>query len=407
MPPRRPVPHNFVPHAIHDAYRDGQTSGTLNAAVLFMDISGFTKMTQLIQGRMESSERGAEIMTLRQGAFFTPVVAAVYARGGYVTGYAGDGMTAIFPNADADSGVFAAMAIRGAARAQRRQPTPYGVIEVWLKQGVALGQVDWQIVGPDEQKTWFYRGPGIDDAAEAEHHAEQDEIVLHPSMMPRLSDDLETSELDDGYHLLEAKTPRELKKKFQIGPPKPLKLEVAEHFFDRDLLTRPIPGSFGPVTAVFISFEGAPTTEVLNDFVSATINAVREYGGHFVEVDHGDKGGLMLAYFGTPQESEDSIADALNAITRLRAHDSPLAWRAGVSHGIVFAGLQGSVRRSKYACVGVYVNLAARLMAKGEFGQTLVTDRVYEGAPGFAFDDLGPMQYKGFDDPIQTLALVG
>jgi class 3 adenylate cyclase len=392
--PPKPV-HNFVPHPIHDAYRDGVTSGTLNAATLFMDISGFTAMTQLIQEHMETRQQGAELMTLRVAAFFTPVVAPVYARGGFVTGFAGDGMTAVFPDGDADSAVFAALAIRQAARLQRRQKTPFGTITISLKQGLALGQVDWQIMGPDEQKTYFYRGTAIDACAYAEHHANQDEIVLDASIMPYLPDKLETEPLEDGFHLLESSTPRSLSKKFDPRPPHPLSLDVAQNFFDRSVLTRFFPGDFSRVATVFISFEGDPATDVLNDFVSATIRSVRQFGGHFVEVDFGDKGGLMLAYFGTPVEHEDNITRALNCVQTLRQEETPLPWRAGVTYGMVYSGLQGSPIRSKFACTGVYVNLASRLMSGAEYGQTLVTDLVAQD-PNFAFTELGPKTYKGF-----------
>lgn len=398
--------HNFIPRPIHDAYRDGILSGTLNAACLFMDISGFTKMTQMIQGSMESREQGAELMTLRTGAFFEPIVAAIYQRGGFITGYAGDGLTAVFPNEDAQAALAAAFAIRQAARAQRVQRTPFGTLDITLKQGLALGEVHWQILGPDKQKTYFYRGEAIDACAGAEHHAEPDEIVLHDSVVPYLPDTLDTEPVETSYHRLKKYKLRGLIDSLRPRLPRPISVEIGQHFFAAELLQRVIPGDFSKVTVVFFSFQGDPSIDVLDGYVSATIQAVRDNGGHFVEMDFGDKGGVMLAYFGTPYELEDSISPALTCVDQLRSLDTPLAWRAGISHGTAFSGLTGSPIRSKFTCTGAYVNLASRLSSKAEFGQTLVTDLVAE-APGFAFASLGPVNYKGFEDPIHTYALEG
>jgi class 3 adenylate cyclase len=396
--------HHFIPHPIHDAYRDGILSGSLQAATLFMDVSGFTAMTQLIQQGMESRAAGAELMTLRSALFFAPIVDAIYTRGGTITGFAGDGITAFFPEGDAHSALDAAFAIREVARKQRVQETPYGTVHIAVKQGLSLGDVRWEIVGPEEQRTYYYRGEGIDGCAASEHQADKDEIVLDAAVLSALPDALDAEALDAGYYRVETVEKGILSPKRNLPPLHNFSLEVARNFYPESFLRGVFTGEFTEVSTVFISFEGDPAPDLLDAFLSAVIRAVREQGGYFAEVDFGDKGGLLLTYFGIPPSPEDNIAQALACIQSLRSLELELPWRAGIAQGLAYAGLQGGPIRSKYTCMGSYVNLASRLMSKAEFGQTLVSESVAAN-PAYLFRELGPMDYKGFPEPILTFAL--
>ena len=85
--------HNLVPHFILSQHAQGQTSGSFDAATLFVDISGFTTITETL---MQHGTEGAETLANLMRSVFTPLIATVYEYGGFVVGFAGDAFTAVF-----------------------------------------------------------------------------------------------------------------------------------------------------------------------------------------------------------------------------------------------------------------------------------------------------------------------
>ena len=80
--------------------------------------------------------------------------------------------------------------------------------------------------------------------------------------------------------------------------------------------------------------------------------------------------------------------------------------RIGVNRGHVFAGDIGPAYRRTYTVMGDTVNLAARVMAKAEPGQVLVTTEVLERSKvTFATVALEPFMVKGKAKPVQAFEL--
>src|SRR3990172_3916583 len=90
----------LAPDFIYDKYRAGETNGIFQGAAMFVDLSGFSTMTDVLSTR---GAHGAEILADMMRVVFEPLVNAVYEQGGYVIGYAGDAVNAIFP-AEQDAG---------------------------------------------------------------------------------------------------------------------------------------------------------------------------------------------------------------------------------------------------------------------------------------------------------------
>ena len=86
--------HRLVSPFILDRYAAGEASGRLDAATLFVDVSGFSAMTSAL---MAHGQHGAEVLAQVMRAIFDPLVEAVYAHGGFITVFAGDAFTAVFP----------------------------------------------------------------------------------------------------------------------------------------------------------------------------------------------------------------------------------------------------------------------------------------------------------------------
>ena len=74
---------------LQDAYQDERW-----AAVLFLDISGFTALTEKLA---QEGPDGTEELTVILNQHFTELVELVNSAGGEVVAYAGDAFAAIFP----------------------------------------------------------------------------------------------------------------------------------------------------------------------------------------------------------------------------------------------------------------------------------------------------------------------
>ncbi|MCD4818269.1 MAG: hypothetical protein K8S23_06225, partial [Candidatus Cloacimonetes bacterium] len=60
---------NLTPKFILKKFKENQFNGTFKAATMFLDISGFTAMTQTL---MKNGKEGAEILTEMINQVFTP-----------------------------------------------------------------------------------------------------------------------------------------------------------------------------------------------------------------------------------------------------------------------------------------------------------------------------------------------
>ena len=86
--------HRLVPEFIQERYGSNQESGLFDACALFVDISGFTAITDGIMGH---GQHGAELLANIIGDIFDPLMQSVFEQGGFVTNLAGDVFTAVFP----------------------------------------------------------------------------------------------------------------------------------------------------------------------------------------------------------------------------------------------------------------------------------------------------------------------
>src|SRR3712207_2574378 len=117
----------LVPDFILQQDALGQTEGSLTAAVLIVDISGFTEVTERM---MEHARSGAEYLADTLRFYFDPLIAAVHQAGGFIIAFAGDSFTAIFPETSkrkvAEHALGAAIAMRKFFHDHPEHQTPFG-----------------------------------------------------------------------------------------------------------------------------------------------------------------------------------------------------------------------------------------------------------------------------------------
>ncbi|RMD70645.1 MAG: adenylate/guanylate cyclase domain-containing protein, partial [Bacteroidetes bacterium] len=410
---------NLIPHFIHDRYLEGRRHGTFEGGALFVDLSGFTRLTSTL---MKQGKAGAERLSLILNQIFEPLVQLVYAQGGFIPYFAGDSFTALFPGtngpeaafAERQQKVLAERLVHTALLARARftaDEMRFDEFAFGIKTGMALGTVEWGIVG-DERLAFYFRGPAIDGCARAQQYAGTSEIVVDASLHPLLADAYRLEALPaEGLFLLDsAQQPPA-----PAAPPSlpPLREDVLVRFVPEEVLRFDAQGEFRHVVPVAISFDGLDTHETLDRFVRVALRQMDAFGGYLKEVDFGDKGGVLFGLFGAPVTFENNVARALEYLLSLQEewrdlqHALPaLRTRAGVASGVAWAGLVGGQARAQYAAVGLRVNLAARLMTQAAWGEIL-TDEEVQKERHYKFRYQGDIAYKGFERGVPTYKLVG
>ena len=121
----------------------------------------------------------------------------------------------------------------------------------------------------------------------------------------------------------------------------------------------------------------------------------------------------MMVVFGTPVVHTDDAKRAVLAaiemqqqareINALLKQQNGLRLRTGIgiSTGMVFSGVLGSLRKKEFSSIGEAVNIAARLQGLAQGGEIIisaVTHQYIDGA--IKSDALDPVQVKGIDAPI-------
>src|ERR1041384_1523633 len=100
--------HRVVPELIIENYRAGRHHGEFPAVGMFLDLSGFSTMTDTL---MQHGQHGAEVLAGLMHGVFDPLVESIFDYGGKIVGFAGDGIMALYPmDEDAKSTCLRALA---------------------------------------------------------------------------------------------------------------------------------------------------------------------------------------------------------------------------------------------------------------------------------------------------------
>ena len=156
---------------------------------------------------------------------------------------------------------------------------------------------------------------------------------------------------------------------------------------------------------------------VLNEYFGEMTTIAHRHHGTVDEL----QGDALLILFGAPHattdaehalnavrmaaEMQEAMAD-LNSRWRRAGITETLAVRIGINTGVVTVGNFGTPERMKYAALGKHVNIAARLQALAEPGNTLLSLATYL----LVQDDvecreMGQLQLKGINKPVEAFEL--
>ncbi|MBN2389210.1 MAG: AAA family ATPase [Anaerolineae bacterium] len=412
--------HNLIPHFIHEHFSRGERAGVFDAATLFIDVTGFTRLTETL---MQHGKEGAEALTDALNRVFNPLVGEVYARNGWIAAFVGDAFLAVFPHGD-DPAHARRTALETAAqilaflRQQGTVTTRYGDFNFSARIGLSDGPVHWNILGRDRRHTYFFSGAAIAGCTYMESQAGVGEVVADKLIWPKIVATVTGKPRDELFVLSDllapsspipriapAVLPREALQPFVLDAA----IDLVRGGGHDNVAQR---AEFRQVVNIFISFDPSPEIETLIDpFVSTILDTTHNHGGYFNKLDASDKGPMILILFGAPIAHENDLERATDFLVALREQTSASAlraiqWRAGVSYGTVYAGIIGSTERCEYTAIGSVVNLASRLTTGAKWGEIYLSEQAAD-CKTIKSTYLGKHPYKGFAQSQPTYQLLG
>lgn len=436
------VPPYWVRQALSDpAHTLAGREERIFAAVLFVDISGFTPMTEALS---QQGREGVEELSAILDRYFTRMSEPVLDLGGDVVKFAGDALIVAFliqpdlGDAHLGSAIECALRMQAAMDEFASVHTSAGDFPLRMKIGISEGAIYNTTIGSEEGEMQpVFAGLPLARCQQAEDHAAAGEIVVDAGVARRIPGRLEIGEARGTFRLilggrnlsvLPPVCPIDVSS-LQNGQAAEL-LERLKPYLSAQLVQRIQQGQIGVygehrlVTVMFVKFGGLnydwepQVGEALQIYFSVIQGCVARYGGRLNEVDIGSSGGTLVIFFGAPTAYEDNELRAVSCAWEMQQAISQVRMRAGgaaqnlqqsigVSTGTLFVGDVGGPLRRVYAAVGDEVNLAARLMDLAEWGEVVVTRQIQKRSVSrFEFESMGEVKLKGKTEPVPMFALL-
>ncbi len=386
----------------------------LEGTIAFVDISGFTKLSE---GLARHGKVGAEELTATIGTCFVALLDLAVAYGGRLLKFGGDAQLLYFSGeAHAARACRAAVEMRRALRTVGRLTVLGQKVQLRMSVGVHSGLFHFFLVG-DSHKEFVVAGPSATATVTMEGTADAGEIVISDATASALRPGVVGAAKGPGHLLLRAPSvPADSFLPFeQVDPELDLLHGIPTGL--REVLSGAHQESeHRRVTVAFVHFDGtdglieregpAEAADQLDALVSHVQRAVERQEVTFLATDADKDGGKIILTAGAPSTSGDDEHHMLLAVREIMDAHGPLPIRIGVNRGSVFVGEVGPPYRRTFTVMGDAVNLAARLMAKAEAGQILTTPEILSRSrTGFVTEELEPFYVKGKSKPVRALSI--
>lgn len=412
----------YVPRVVAEWLEStpGRRHRSMEATLLFADISGFTALTERL-ARLGTV--GAEQMSDTLDCTFGELLSVARSDHADLLKWGGDAVVLLFRGEH-----HAVRAARAAHRMRatlrdlvRRRALPVRV-DLRMSIGIHSGTIDLFLVGdPTSHRELLVAGPAASEVVRMEALANAGQVGLSAatvSLLPRSSwGDVMPGTTTPGGRLLRAcPTAGEVS-----AAERPAAADVSSAV--PPLIRAHLTDTHGesehrPVAVAFVGFSGIDAvlrdegalaaTAALDEVVRNVQLACLAHDVTFFESDLADDGGKFMLTAGAPRSSGEDSERLLRTVRDIIDRAGVLPLRIGVNRGSVFAGDFGPSFRRTYSIKGDAVNLAARLMAKAAPGEVLATeDVVARSRTHVRTERLEPFSVKGKSRPVHAFRVLG
>lgn len=389
-------------------------------AALFIDVSGFTSMTERLVNHF-GREEGAEAVLRCINPLYDVVIGVLHEHGGSVISFAGDSITCWLDGDDGRRALQCGLGMQAAVnRMDAFRLTDDEVIELGIKAAVAVGTARRFVVGSEERGFLdVLAGQTVLRMAAAEQSASRGELVVDIENLETILDGVVISEWrkDGQVGVVTAVNNRINVEAYRIEPfAWQLSVEQARSWlhapvFERLQTTGSFLAELRPTTALFLGFDGIDFDDDdagihLNQFVQWIQERLQQFSGYLLQLIFGDKGNYLYASFGAPLSFHNNQNRAVTAALAFRSAHERLqkinAVYTGISSGRMWSGAYGGTARATYGIIGNETNMAARLMGKAQPQQIVISSAIFERTfDRFKFEALGEVAIKGRSQPMQ------
>ncbi len=410
------VPELILSRLMAEGRPDGPTLEVTECAVLFVDLSGFTQLTENYARR---GPEGAELLTRILNDFFGRVVDVIQYHGGDVVKFAGDAITAIWRENDHDDGDVA-LTLRAANAALQVRAAVAGYNAdghaLSLKLAIGVGRIAVVHVG-GELNRWEFAisGEPMHQVSAAGHLAEANDVIASPRAWALIGPFAAGDALADGHYRLQQLN-RVLVRHEPTPIEVPLELEEAVRSYLPASVTRRIIagqseyiGELRTLTILFVNLPDMRYDTPLADAQTAMRGLQRAlyfpFEGSINKLSVDDKGVTLIAALGMPPFAhEDDPSRGARAALAMHAVLQGLKLRCsiGVTTGRVYVGTVGSPLRREYTIMGDRVNLAARLMQNAQGGVLCDAETQGRARDDVEFGSGRDISVKGKSEPVRV-----
>jgi adenylate cyclase len=432
--------------------------------MMFTDLFGFTKLMEANSGK---GNEGAERLLQQLTKYFSTMIEIISKSGGELIEFTGDALLIVFrKNAKNDD---ALRAVRAGLRMQRAMKefagieTPAGILNLKMRIGIHNGRFLTADIGTPRRMEHVLLGKDVQQAKLTESNGINERVNLSQKAYELVAEHFRFENVDSEYYLVvDDLTDKMLgeyeitfaKRRMSSGVlltrdknevlnqivellnsiepmasyiPAPILSLLVESAADRKI--RP---DFPQPTIVFVNFIGLPEsadralpgeeTKLALSYskVFSLINAVVESrGGVLKKVTYHLSGSDIVIYFGVPNAHTNDEMRAASAAVAIRevienfkapsigGVQPEIYCQIGINAGAAFVAEVGEPRgRREYNVLGDAVNTAARLMAKAEKNQIIISQNVQKAIESkYECKSLGDISLKGKSEPITLYEL--
>ncbi|RKZ06772.1 hypothetical protein DRQ25_13180, partial [Candidatus Fermentibacteria bacterium] len=241
--------HRLIPIFILEQFANNQLKGDLHATTMFLDIVGFTAMTQSL---MYNGKEGAEVSANVINRVFTPAINAIYEQGGFVSSFAGDAFTTVFPSDTVTiiDALSAALNLQRLFKDEGGQQTKFGSFALSVRIGLSHGPVTWGIIPHEQQNAYYFGGEAIKRCTENKQHAAKGEVILDETILSEIADSADVTYTKKTSHLYSLLSAPVIGAK--VVPDTPVRVSQ-DKFIPREVLSMTGRGEFRDVISCYIS----------------------------------------------------------------------------------------------------------------------------------------------------------
>ena len=354
----------------------------IESGVLFTDVKGFTKMTEMVS---RGGHYSIEIITDLLNSYFDAMNKCIDNYDGDLIKFGGDSILAIFPGKQESSETRMKKCLVEMKKSlnilNQKFKRTYN-LEIDFHGNMSWGEVEVNIVGdPQYHLDYFISGEPLKKLFEQGDMVFNFEIDSKPYFKKENCMNISNKYLEPFF-------PNQINEWFKNNK---------------------FSGELKNSSVIFVKVENinAPHGDIelknYQEFYQQLQSIVYFYDGTINKIDYTDKGYLILITFGVPYLHNDDIERAFICSSKIsKLFIKGINTKIGLTYNNIFSGVLGAKNRYEYGIIGNGVNISARLMSESSYNDFTFSSEIIPHIKGrYETEVISKVQVKGIANEIE------